>query len=228
MFQSIHFYQSIQTLTQDNFEVYENGTLQTDNFNVKLPGQSGNSRLADIIFIMDNSGSMGDEQQEVSNNVLNFVNSLFNSGINYALGLCRYGSGTNLGHPIVENNSLLTSDPEYFKNNLWTLNKIDGGKEPGYYAIKYSASAFAFRPGSQKIFIIIIDENPDQGGATLDEFVSLCLDNKINLFVLTNSSLYSKFTPITNVTNGEIFNIRSDFSQILNFISGIISSNYLV
>lgn len=222
------FYQGISTLTQNNFQVYENGVLQTDNFNVIQPGQSGNARLADIIFIMDNSGSMGDEQQAVSNNVIDFVNNLANSGVDFALGLCRYGSSTNSGNPIIENNGELTSNPEYFKNTLWKLNNASGSREPGYYAIKYSASSFTFRPGSQKIFIIITDEDPDQGGATIDEAVSVCLDNNINLYALTNSRLYSKFTPITNVTNGNIFDIYSNFNEILNSISNIISSNYLV
>jgi|GEM_PF-6358232 len=222
------FYNAISTLSLSNFQVYEDGILQTENFNIIPPGQSGNARLADIIFIMDNSGSMGDEQSAVSNNVINFVNNLAASGVDYALGLCRYGASANSGNPIIENNGILVSDPEYFKNNLWTLNKTDGGKEPGYFAIKQSASSFAFRPGSQKIFIIITDEDPNQGGATIDEAVNPCLENKITLFVLTNSNLYSKFTPITNVTNGSIFDIRSDFNQILNYISNNISSNYLV
>ncbi|MEJ5351504.1 MAG: T9SS type A sorting domain-containing protein [Melioribacteraceae bacterium] len=222
------FYNGISSLNLSNFKVFEDGTLQSENFNVIQPGQSGNARLADIVFIMDNSGSMGDEQSAVSNNVFNFVNNLASSGVDYALGLCRYGALANSGNPIIENNGMLTSDADYFKNNLWKLNKTDGGKEPGYYAIKQTASSFNFRPGSQKIFIIITDEDPDQGGATIDEAISVCLENKITLFVLTNSNLYTKFTPITNVTNGEILDIRSDFNQILNYISTVISNNYLV
>lgn len=219
---------SIPTLIQNNFEVYENGIPQTDNFSVSPPGEGAGSRLTDIIFIMDNSGSMGDEQAAVSNNVINFVNSLANSGVDYALGLCRYGSSASSGSPIVEDNGILTSDPNYFKDNIWIRNVTTGGTEPGYYAIKQSAASFAFRPGAQKIFIIITDENPAQGTVTIDEAISACVENGITLFALTNGTLVSKFTPITNATNGEIYDIRADFAQILDFISNIISTNYLV
>jgi len=222
------FNTSIQTLTASNFQVYENGVRELDNFSLIPPGQSGGARLTDIVFIMDNSGSMGDEQTSVSNNVIDFVNKLSTSGVDYALGLCRYGSTSNSGNPIIEDNGVLTSDPNYFKNSVWTKNSANGGKEPGYYAIKQSASSFSFRPGSQKIFIVITDENPNQGGATIDEALAVCTESKITFFVLTNSNLYSLFSPITSATNGEIYDIHSNFNNIFDFISTNIISSYLI
>lgn len=218
----------IETLTASNFEVYEDGIRQLDNLIIIPPGQSGGSRLTDIIFIMDNSGSMQDEQNSVAANVNNFVNQLSASGVDFALGLCRYGSATNNGNPIIEENGILTSDAYYFKNNIWTRNSANGSREPGYYAIQQAASSFAFRPGAQKIFIIITDENPNQGGATVDQAHDVCTTNQITFFALTNSSLYSSFTTIAFSTNGEVYDIHSDFQQILTYISTHITSNYLI
>jgi hypothetical protein len=218
----------ISTLRATNFEIYENGQRQLNNVNVLPPGQGGGSRAADIVFIMDNSGSMSDEQAAVATNVKDFVTQLAGSGIDYALGLCRYGSSTSSGNPIIEENGILTSNADYFKSSVWTKNVANGGKEPGYYAIKQAASSFAFRPGAQKIFIIITDENPNQGGSTLDEAQAICVQNSTTLFALTNSGLYSAFTPITYSTNGSIYDIHSDFKQILAYISTTISQNYLI
>ena len=73
-------------LTQSNFQVYENGTLQTDYFEVTPPETGGGARLADIVFLMDNSGSMQGEQNAVENNVIDFVDNLVNSGVDFSLG----------------------------------------------------------------------------------------------------------------------------------------------
>jgi hypothetical protein len=219
---------SIQTLTEDNFQVYENGVLQQLHFNVTSPGEGGGSRLTDIVFIMDNSGSLANERNAVSQNVINFVNDLSASGVDYALGLCRYGVSGNSGYPIIEENGILTTDANYFKNVIWERNVSSGGTEPGYLAIKQSASSFAFRPGAQKVFIIITDETPDQGGATSLDALNGCSTNSITLFALTYSDLYSLFTPITNATHGSVYNITSDFSDILKYISTSVTSSYVV
>lgn len=218
----------IYTLTKDNFQVYENGVLQQLHFDVTSPGEGGGSRLTDIVFIMDNSGSLQNERNAVSQNVINFVNNLSSSEVDYALGLCRYGVSANSGYPIIEENGILTTDANYFKNVIWQRNVSSGGIEPGYLAIKQSASSFAFRPGAQKVFIIITDETPDQGGATLLDALNSCISNSITLFALTYSDLYSLFTPITNSTHGSIYSITSDFNDILTYISTAVTSSYVV
>jgi len=57
------------TLQASNFQVYEDGKLQEDNFHVTPPGGGGGVKLVDVVFIMDNSGSMGGEQAAVEDNV---------------------------------------------------------------------------------------------------------------------------------------------------------------
>ena len=220
------FGKGIETLGKSNFRIWEDNVQQTNNYVVTPPGEHGGSRLADIIFIMDNSGSMSDEQAQVRNNVFNFVNGLAGSGVNFALGLCRYGADRpNL---ILEDNGNLTTDVEYFKNSVWTRNVIDGGHEPGYEAIVYSSSNFAFRPGSQKIFIIITDETPAQGSVTLQQALTACLDNSITLFALTSRNLFNAFTQLTVETNGEVYDITQPFDKIFEYITNIVSSTYLL
>ncbi len=220
--------QDMTNLDATNFQVYENEVLQTNYFEVVPPSTGTGSRLVDIAFLMDNSGSMSSSINAVSNNVTNFINNLAGSGVDSALGLCRYGSGVNGGNPFLEDSGILTTNLTYFRDNVWARNDISGGYEPGYYAMTHSIAGFNWRPGSQKVMIIITDEYPAQGGASLQQAIDACVNNGAILFALTYSSLYSYFTPITSVTGGDVFDINSSFDAILTAISEIIVSNYII
>ncbi|MCF8364299.1 MAG: VWA domain-containing protein [Bacteroidales bacterium] len=218
----------IATLDQSNFIVTENEIPQTNYYEVFPPDTAGGVRRADIIFIMDNSGSMDEEQNAIENNVIDFVDNLSTSGVDFALGLCRYGQDLQSGIPIIEDNGVLTSDANYFKYDVWQRNVIDGGDEPGYYSIVQSNNGFIFRPGSQKIFIIITDESPDQGYATLEEAKVACINNSVTLFALTETDLFTQFQPITDETNGAYYDIYSNFDDILDAISNQVANSYLI
>ncbi len=220
--------QGLPNLEQSNFTAFENGVLQSDYFNVIPPQAGGGVRLADIVFVMDNSGSMGNEINAVSSNVFNFVNALSSSGIDFALGLCRFGSLTNSGNPIIEDNGNLTTDVDYFKNIVWHRNDTTGFSEPGYHALTQSAISFSFRPGAQKIFIIITDETPNQGETTQAQALTLLEENAITLFALTAPVLFGHFDPLTAATNGRYFDIFSPFDEILRHITAQISNSYVV
>ena len=98
-----------------SFQVLENGVAQTDYFAVTPPNENQGVRLVDVVFIMDNSGSMGDDQLAVRNNVYGFVDKLTQAGINFAFGVTRYGQSTSSGAPLIQDNGNLTSDAAYFQ-----------------------------------------------------------------------------------------------------------------
>lgn len=217
----------ISSLDNTNFIVTENGTNQTDFFEVTPPSQGNGSRLADIVFLVDNSGSFDDYQNAVYNNMVNFIDQLKVSGIDYSLGLCRFGQDYINGNPILEESGQLTSDADYFKNTIWGRNVIDGGTEPAYYAITQSVSGFSFRPGSQKIFIILADEDPDQGGASQQDAIDAASNNSVTLFSLTTSDSEG-LNLVATESNGRYYNITDPFTDILNDITTTIGNTYLV
>ena len=224
----------IPTLTQSNFQVYENGIIQSDQFLVLPPDTGGGARVTDIIFLMDNSGSMGDEINAVSNNVSDFVNALQNSGIDFALGLCRFGAFENSGYPILENNGQLTQDVNYFLNNLWSLNVTSGRFEPGWDAIYASANGFSFRPGAQRVFILITDESPtgngNIGNYSYNDALNILQQNAITLFALIqlDQNSIQDYGTLAEATNGQYFDIFSNFNDIFNFISTSVSNTYVI
>lgn len=215
-----------QGLDRSDFSVAEDGRLIT-NFGFNRPSQSG-SRLADIVFIVDNSGSMGPEQGDVESNIRAFVDALIANNVDFALGLTRYGQSGDGGRPIIENNGVLVQDANQFKNDILSRNRTSGAREPGYHAIVQSASQFAFRPGSKKIFVIATDERPDQGYSSQSDALNALTNNDITLYASTRSSLNGRFRSLTDATGGQIFGIRQDFSSVANSITSQVSSTYVL
>ncbi len=218
--------QGVSNLIKNDFEIYENETY-VSNYNVIPPDGTSGSKLVDIIFLVDNSGSFDKYQNAARNNMESFVNQLATSGNDFALGLCRFGQSSMGGDPIIEDNGQLTSNISYFKDDVWLRNVADGGTEPAYWSIVKSAQEFNFRPGSQKIFIILADENPAQGGATKEEAQNACLNNYITLFALTTYSSM-QLNDIAAATNGRSYNITDPFNDILSDISASVNNNYLI
>lgn len=216
----------VSNLTKNNFVIYENDT-KVSSYNVVPPDASSGAKLVDIVFLVDNSGSFDDEQNAVRNNMESFVTQLASSGNDFALGLCRFGQSNNGGYPILEDDGQLTSDVDYFKNTVWLRNVTNGSKEVGYNAIVKSAQGFNFRPGAQKIFIILTDETPNQGGSTKQEATDACLNNYITLFAMTNAES-AALNDIASATNGRSYDITDPFNDILNDISTSVNNNYLI
>ncbi len=217
-------------LKKSNFSVCENGVEQTDAFEV-IPPKAGDGK-ADIVFIQDNSGSMGDEIVAVQNAVENFVDDLAAAGIDFALGLTRFGQYAGNGNPIVEENGILTTDVQFFKNNVYRRNVASGIREPGWDAIVSSATQFAFRPGAQRIFIIITDEDNDTGASNKAQVLSALQQGSVilNAVIQTNSSSQQQdYGELATATNGGIYEVSSpDFEPILIAISELISNTYAI
>ncbi len=130
-----------------------------ETFLVFKPTDSTTNKPVDIVFLMDNSGSMSDEQAAVANNVEAFCNRLATTSFNFQLGLCRFGRGASSGIPVFQNSAgWFTSTTDFV--TMWrATNVVDGANEPSWDALYQSSTQFAFRAGSQRIFILITDES---------------------------------------------------------------------
>ena len=216
-------------LTRDDFFVYENNILQTDFFEVTPPESGGGVRLTDIVFLIDCSGSMGGEIADVRNNVIDFANALAASSIDYRLGLVRFGYGS--GNPYLFNSGNLTGDSTTFRGFVASL-MASGGYEPGFMAIQQAITGFNFRPGAQKIFLIITDEDSDAGNK--ETTINMLLANSITLHAAAycssgnSQSHYCNSTSARAATGGLLFGVSSSYNTILDTIVEQASSTYVV
>jgi len=228
---------AILGLTENDFDIFEDAgfgpTAPQDKF--VIPPQGTTTRQADIIFAVDNSGSMGDEIAAIKANLASFVSALQASGIDAQLGLVRYGSSDAFGGaPIITNGGALVSDPIFFRDNVFSQNDISGFIEPMYDAIVQGLQSFNFRPDAQTIVIGVTDENFNQGSNTEADALTALQNNNATFFGLVpvssfgTGSIEGQALNLATPTSGSVFSITSSFNTILGTIVQQVSGTYLV
>jgi len=218
-------------LTESNFSITEDGRLQIiREFVLPETSGGGSSRIADIVFVHDDSGSLGDEAAQVKQNIQAFVNQLNNSNIDYRVGLLPYGGscGSNsfsCPEGTILNNGILYSSASDFILDLDQM-RFYGGTEKAFCAMQKAAQNIAWRPSTQKSIILITDENNDSGCINQVDVTSLLQNANIRVYALTRG--HQEFTDIANATGGNRFNITADFTSILNEIGEDIANKYWI
>jgi outer membrane protein OmpA-like peptidoglycan-associated protein len=172
----------------------------------------------DIVVMMDCSGSMASQIESVRQNVERFVDNLAARGIDYRIGGVLYGS-------IIYDTLHPTSSIATYKQFLAHAAAI-GGDEITTLAIK-AATEMNFRPGAQRVFIVITDDWAVQNNSRLDEA------QLTRMLWDTRARLYSIITPcknngavMTRLTLGREFDIRSPFTSVLDDIGTDLTTTY--
>jgi len=238
----------LNTLREPNFyvreyvkDLYGPGTLDTlaavrdSSFKVYPPLNTTVRKPVDIVFLMDNSGSMGDEQAQVRANVANFVNELELRGFDYRLALCRFGQAASNGIPLFHNNA------GWYKGTAFTtmwqaVNTVDGANEPSWDALYQSTTQYSFLAGSQKVFILITDESITGNNLPYNQIkdrqivINKLLASGVKTYTLVpaGSPFDSDFGAIATATGGRSYNITAPFTGILNDIGTDINNTYTI
>ncbi len=220
----------IDTLRTENFSVTEDERPQTDLFDVTPPQTGGGVRLADVVFLIDTSGSMDPEIAGVRDNVRVFADALATSGIDYRLGLIQFGQTASSGAPRIIGGGL-TADKETFKN--WVAGLVaSGGTEPGFAAIRLAIAGFNFRPGAQKVFVLITDEDSDDRDKT--STTNLILANQVTVHtavdcaVGTSNSDYCDATSVRGISEGLALPVTGPYDAVLDAIASHVANTYIV
>ncbi|MFH2048620.1 MAG: T9SS type A sorting domain-containing protein [bacterium] len=141
-------------LDENNFTVYENGILQDSLFEV-FPPAGTNLVATDIVFVFDITGSMGEEITALQTNIQLFADSLVSVGTDFRIGLVTFDDNVYM----YNSGNLLPAESLYvFRNWVNSLNAFGGddGPENAFGALE-AATTMNFRPGAQKVFILITD-----------------------------------------------------------------------
>ena len=234
------FGEGISTLTKSNFQVTENGISQTGTefFDVTPPEEAGEVRRADIIFVLDVTGSMGGEIESVRTNMLSFVNALAASDVNYRVGFVVFGDVVY----VYNDGNLYTEQAEILSiiNNI-TLGEHgigSGGDAPeNQFEAMAQAASMNYRPGTQRVQILLTDAPAHEADGVTD----WTRETIANLLVGANTTVFpvfdtlqsaakEQYIPIAEATNpkGTYFNIYDDFNTIIDEIATIVASTYVV
>ncbi len=228
----------VNGLAASAFHVTENNIPQTDLFSVVPPDSNNGNRLADIVFVLDVTGSMGEEIESVRRNMESFVSTLISSEVNCNIGFVvfgdivyRYNEG-NLYSDMATVQSILTNI------RLGEHGIGSGSDEPenqlGALAV---ANAMNFRPGAQRNLILLTDapshENDGVTTYTTAQVQTMLVGSHSILFPIfdTNDSRQiAQYVTLARATNptGTYFNVYANFNAIISQISSMISNTYLI
>ncbi len=197
--------QRILDLSEDNIFLFENSARVQDFSLGKFSG--GVSNLADVVFVLDVSGSMGDEKDQVVAYLQEFADSLVSRGYDYQIGLVTFSTD-------IDRTIDLTKDIEYIRQVLNSIS-LWGGVEDSPLAL-YRASELSFRPGSRRNIIWITDENYPEHSYTVEQIVNRMLLMDITVHGVGLLSLQTDwFNPIVLPTGGNFYDIGGNFRDIL-------------
>ncbi len=217
---------SIVDLRANHFTVREDNALQAPLTVESLTSTAG--AKADIVFVFDVTGSMGDEIEGLKNRAVSFADALASKGINYQLALITFKDDVDVVRDF-------TTDVLEFKTWMEELTAAGGGdvKENALEALA-RATRLSFRSNSQKMAILITDAEYHQAGESGDGTTSYTTDSIISLLRDQNMITHvvgpdlPQFQTLAEKTSGLWFSILSDFSGIIDSISGIIAAQYVI
>ncbi len=173
----------------------------------------------DIVFIIDESGSMGDDQAEVQARI-NDVAAQLGFAVDFQFGLV--GFGASFGNPYAGAPRIvlpLTNDLVAFEAAVDSM-VANGGFEPGFEAtIMGMSEPMGFREGAGVCAILITDEDADfssQAPATrADAVAALNARNAVFLGIVlpgagnTNNDYGPNVGSLAQATGGAVFSITN-------------------
>jgi len=160
---------------------------------------------SDIVWVVDTSGSMGDDIAQVKARIAQFDTVMTNNGIDARYGLVRFGGANTLIQDITT-----FADFNRAGGPFQTLSANGGGTEDGSAALQVAMSA-SFRANVVRNFILVTDEDDDNSGNRPDLAAALAattgVDEFINIIGNPADDSNSYYQDLAPANNGLFFNI---------------------
>ncbi|MFB6180831.1 MAG: VWA domain-containing protein [Candidatus Nanohalobium sp.] len=174
---------------------------------------------ADVVFALDDSGSMGTYLNRVKQNTKEFIKNLPTGS---RVGMFTYASTcqscTDWG--LEKNRVNLTVDSSKVTSEISGIT-TDGGLEPEDKALKYAMNNFDFKKGRRKIIILLATESATRDTATskhVTEWAQEAASRDITIYTVSEKS--GTYKEIAETTGGKRFSVTADYSSIFEEIAG--------
>ena len=221
---------SIGGLDEGNFEIYESGSDMSPITVTDIA--SGGGASADIVFVFDDTGSMGWQIDGLKAKAIDFANSLESSSIDYRLGLVTFKDDVT-----VINGGVLTDEAILFNDWVNDLYADGGGDTPeNSLDALGTATTYSFRSGVQKIFILITDASAHYTGdgttytdrTVAGTIAELQAAGAMTFVVGPDIPQYHGAGSISCETWGRWYSIDDDFVGIIDDIGTVITHQYRI
>ncbi len=186
-----------------------------------------NGGKADVIFVIDNTGSMGSYINNVKNNLTSFADGLSNCNVQY--GVVEYGD-TDWASQVASSPFMTSHQDVINRFNSITLTWGGDGPEMALEGVM-KALDYSFRDDvATKQVILVTDAGYHQRGDngetaykyTTDEVKQAILDKGVTLSVVTSSGYMNYYK--NGIANGSIINISENFHDSLMSLASDIST----
>jgi len=125
--------------------------------------------MSDIVFIVDESGSMSGEQQFLQNFVPTLDQNLQGAGVDARYGLVGFGEGGANDLGVIYNvGPAQFGTAAEFSTSVAANLDTSGSNEDGYSAIDVAAQGYTFDPNSSVVLVLVTDEDRDNSNPALD------------------------------------------------------------
>jgi len=236
-------------LALENFAVTEDGRAQVIRDFIPPESSEGAVRPVDIVFVLDDSGSMEPEANQVKANIENFLEELFANSISPRIGLVPFGGngfppdGFSPPEGRILNNGNLYHDGESLISDINKMHFKSGiGWEKALSAMQLTVRDIRWRASTQKVLILITDEGCHgepkncEGEPTQSELIEELQREGVIVYALTNPEDDEEYEQIALETGGKQFDMIEnssgtieieDFRPILEEIGANLSAQYI-
>lgn len=177
------------------------------------PGDEA-TRATDVVFALDDSGSMGGYLNKVKENTREFIDELPEGS---RVGMFTYASPPG---SYINNRVNLTEDVSKVTSELSSIT-TSGGSEPEDKAIKYTLNNFDFDNSKRKILIILATEAATKDTPTsksVTEWAEEAANEDLEIY--TVSSTAGAYVDIAEITEAKRFSVTADYSSVFGEIAG--------
>lgn len=178
--------------------------------------------LADMVWVIDISGSMGDDIAQVKQRILEFNTVMTNNSVDAQYALVVFG-----GNPVLRQNltdfATFTAAGSPF--SLTTAN--GGGTEDGSLALQLGLSSVSFRQDSVRNFVLVTDEDDDNATnrPALAAALAATVENElINIIGNPNDDSNNYYRDLAPANGGAFFNINDFRSNPAPFFTNFINT----
>jgi outer membrane protein OmpA-like peptidoglycan-associated protein len=216
----------VRTLKKEDILVLENG-IQRPILSLDLISASNRVPI-DIVFVIDETGSMQPFIDAVKDNIKRFSGRLRSQGFDYQLGLVRFTDVVTWSSPD------LTDDVATFERWVGEIQAAGGGDIPenALEGLK-AATNIKYRPIALKLAILVTDapcfERDKPGDGTTDftmrEMGDYLFERELRLFGITPKEM-TQYQDMAVLTEGASFDIAAPFDSVLTQVAGDITSLY--
>lgn len=205
----------------------------------------------DVVFLIDNSGSMQTYQKRVEESMPNLVDCLESFG-DVRVSLMRFGQASPISCPEQASKETYNGkfffsladevERDIFKLNIWCRNVQDGRLEQYYEVLNWAAQQdLGYRQNAQKVFVMLGDESVrgdnskgceyyTSGNYLTEANVAATLSTYgIQTFIIQETGKFSEYSKIASETGGYVYDIsQTDYSNIVERISNQIKGRYIM